>query len=402
MPQGTSIAAPDQVGKRPAGAGSAVRPLLPQARGARLRRPGRTRRVHASRSRRAAPMDRRGRIQAGAGARPIMPGPRPPSSRLPSATSSTASSAPRSWGSRSSCRRSSWSSASRWRTRHRRALVDAGAVLRDRGAVIATIAIAAYKLGRSTNRKDPLLWGIFTVLAVATVWAEAELAELFILAGLVVLLVRAWSGWRRALLAMAAGRRRPPDLGARAMVRWLRTRRRGYSRPDPPLLYQGRGLRLRKRPLVVPFLHQGVVQQFGWLTEQQFVDAVAVAMITPGPVVITVAFIGYLVASFWGALLAAVGSPAGLRLHRRSGPMVPAKSRQRSAQGVRPGRHSGGHRRHHWLGDRSGPARRVRRADCPHGSHRARGALAVQDPRAGRRTGRRHSRGPRVAVDPRR
>ena len=58
---------------------------------------------------------------------------------------------------------------------------------------------------------------------------------------------------------------------------------------------------------IVPFLHQGVVQQFGWLTEQQFLDAVAVAMITPGPVVITVAFIGYLVAAFWGALLAAVG-----------------------------------------------------------------------------------------------
>src|SRR5262249_4001864 len=55
------------------------------------------------------------------------------------------------------------------------------------------------------------------------------------------------------------------------------------------------------------FLHQGVVQQFGWLTEQQFVDAVAVAMITPGPVVITVAFIGFLVARFAGAMVAAIG-----------------------------------------------------------------------------------------------
>ena len=58
---------------------------------------------------------------------------------------------------------------------------------------------------------------------------------------------------------------------------------------------------------IVPFLHQGVVQQFGWLSEQQFIDAVAVAMITPGPVVITVVFIGYLAAGFLGAVAAAVG-----------------------------------------------------------------------------------------------
>jgi chromate transporter len=58
---------------------------------------------------------------------------------------------------------------------------------------------------------------------------------------------------------------------------------------------------------IVPFLHHGVVQQFGWLNEQQFLDAVAVAMITPGPVVITVAFIGFLVAGLAGAVLASIG-----------------------------------------------------------------------------------------------
>jgi chromate transporter len=58
---------------------------------------------------------------------------------------------------------------------------------------------------------------------------------------------------------------------------------------------------------IVPFLHGGVVQGYHWLTERQFVDAVAVAMITPGPVVITVAFIGYLVAGLRGALAAAAG-----------------------------------------------------------------------------------------------
>jgi len=58
---------------------------------------------------------------------------------------------------------------------------------------------------------------------------------------------------------------------------------------------------------IIPFLQQGVVQQFGWLTEHQFLDAVAVAMITPGPVVITVAFIGFLVAGLAGAVMASIG-----------------------------------------------------------------------------------------------
>jgi chromate transporter len=59
---------------------------------------------------------------------------------------------------------------------------------------------------------------------------------------------------------------------------------------------------------IVPFLHSGVVEEFGWLNEHQFVDAVAVAMVTPGPVVITVGFIGYLVAGFPGALVAALAT----------------------------------------------------------------------------------------------
>lgn len=58
---------------------------------------------------------------------------------------------------------------------------------------------------------------------------------------------------------------------------------------------------------IVPFLHAGVVVDLQWLTERQFLDAVAIAMITPGPVVITVAFIGYLVAGFAGASVASVG-----------------------------------------------------------------------------------------------
>jgi chromate transporter len=175
-------------------------------------------------------------------------------------------------------------------------------------AVIGIITIAASRLARSTNRRDPLLWGIFGALAIVTAWAEAELAEFFILAGLLVLLVRAWSGWWRALLASAGA-------GAVGLLIWASERWFvGVDHGQHGVLGQilvfftkagafvfGSGL------AIVPFLHQGVVQQLGWLSEQQFLDAVAVAMITPGPVVITVAFIGYLVASFSGALLAAVG-----------------------------------------------------------------------------------------------
>ncbi|HEX9596804.1 MAG TPA: chromate efflux transporter, partial [Anaerolineales bacterium] len=175
-------------------------------------------------------------------------------------------------------------------------------------AVIAIIAIAAYKLARSTNKRDPLLWGIFAVLLVVTAWAEAELAEFFILAGLVVLLVRAWASWKRALAAALAA-------GLVGLMIWLIENWFIHLEAgDADVLLQillfftkagafvfGSGL------AIVPFLHQGAVQQFGWLNEQQFLDAVAVAMITPGPVVITVAFIGYIVASLAGAALAAVG-----------------------------------------------------------------------------------------------
>jgi chromate transporter len=175
-------------------------------------------------------------------------------------------------------------------------------------AVIGIIAIAAYKLARSTNKRDPLLWGIFTVLAAITVWAEAELAEFFILAGLLALFARAWSGWRRGLYAALAG-------GLAGAFIWLTENWFIHVEAgDADVLLQillfftkagafvfGSGL------AIVPFLHQGVVQQFGWLNEQQFLDAVAVAMITPGPVVITVAFIGYLVAHLAGAIAAAIG-----------------------------------------------------------------------------------------------
>ena len=176
--------------------------------------------------------------------------------------------------------------------------------------VIAIIAIAAYKLARSTNKRDPMLWSIFGVLTVMTAWAEAELAEFFIVAGLIVLLVYAWPGRKRAVL-MALGAT-ALGLAIWAMEAWLRQAQTvGHSSDilaQILLFFTKAGAFVFGSGLaIVPFLQQGVVQQFGWLNQHQFLDAVAVAMITPGPVVITVAFIGFLVAGLAGAIMASIG-----------------------------------------------------------------------------------------------
>jgi chromate transporter len=175
-------------------------------------------------------------------------------------------------------------------------------------AVIAIIAIAAYRLARSTNKRDPLSWAIFGALLIITIWAQAELAEFFVLAGFVVLFARTRPSRRQALASGLGG------LVVLAII-WLTERWFvNLTLSGENVLLQilvfftkagafvfGSGL------AIVPFLQQGVVQQFGWLNEHQFLDAVAVAMITPGPVVITVVFIGYLVAGILGGIMAAVG-----------------------------------------------------------------------------------------------
>lgn len=176
--------------------------------------------------------------------------------------------------------------------------------------VIAIIAIAAYKLARSTNKRDPLLWGIFALLTVVTVWAQAELAEFFILAGLLVLFARAWPGRKPGSLMALAG----VALGVAIWLIGVWTAQASGAADSQHVLAQillfftkagafvfGSGL------AIIPFLQQGVVRQFAWLNEHQFLDAVAVAMITPGPVVITVAFIGFLVAGLGGAIMASIG-----------------------------------------------------------------------------------------------
>jgi chromate transporter len=162
-------------------------------------------------------------------------------------------------------------------------------------AVIGIIARSAFKLTKLTLGKDKLLWGIFAVLAISTAWTSQEIIWLFLLGGVVAVAVRAFPAQARVkgaaplLFAPFAFEVKGPLLEI-----FLYFAKAG-------MFVFGSGLS------VVPFLYGGVVQGHHWINEHQFVDAVAVAMITPGPVVITVAFIGYLLAGFWGATTAALG-----------------------------------------------------------------------------------------------
>ncbi len=167
-------------------------------------------------------------------------------------------------------------------------------------AVIGIIANSAYKLISRTISTDWLLLAILFVIAAYTVATESENVLLFLAAGVVVWLVRAPP--RRASVAGAS---------AAFVLPWSDAAPRLVPVADSSTLWDiavffskagafifGSGL------AIVPFLYGGVVNDFGWLNDQQFLDAVAVALITPGPVVITTGFIGFLVAGWWGAVVA--------------------------------------------------------------------------------------------------
>jgi len=171
-------------------------------------------------------------------------------------------------------------------------------------SVIGIIALSAYKLALKTLNRDWLLWLIFLTSGAVTVIFEQELVLLFLGAGALVWLVRA---------PPAVVRR--PSTSVNGILLPLAAVSAAPGSVDTQRLWQiaifftkagafvfGSGL------AIVPFLYGGVVKEYGWLSDQQFVDAVAVAMITPGPVVITVGFIGYLVAGFWGAVVAALAT----------------------------------------------------------------------------------------------
>ncbi|HEY9808383.1 MAG TPA: chromate transporter [Halomicronema sp.] len=166
-------------------------------------------------------------------------------------------------------------------------------------SVIGIITFSAYRLTRKSIGKDWLLWAIYLVAAISTIVTETEDVKLFLAAGILVWLVKAppkkwWSKKNTLsivpilpLFAVAP----VATTGTLWKIFWFFA--------EAGAFVFGSGL------AIVPFLYGGVVKEYGWLTTQQFLDAVAVAMITPGPVVITTAFIGYLVAGFSGACVAA-------------------------------------------------------------------------------------------------
>jgi chromate transporter len=169
-------------------------------------------------------------------------------------------------------------------------------------AVIAIIARSAFKLVKMSLSRDYLLWAIFLTSGVITAWTESEIVWVFLASGILTLLIRAApnlrAGSAMALLPLPLWSVTGLAGPAGAATLWTI----GWYFAEAGAFVFGSGL------AIVPFLRVGVVDQFHWLNDQQFLDAVAVAMITPGPVVITVAFIGYLVAGLSGAVVAALAT----------------------------------------------------------------------------------------------
>ena len=222
-----------------------------------------------------------------------------------------------------------------------------------------------------------------SVHAVVTAWTESEFLLLFLLSGVVVMVAQAPPAWLKrsapACLAVAV----TPEL--LAQILWFFTKAGAFV--------FGSGL------AIVPFLHAGVVQELGWLNDKQFLDAVAVAMLTPGPVVITVAFIGYLVASVPGAVAASIGVFLPVYLFVVIPfPFFDRISANPKVGGIRGRGHGGGLRHHRGRLLRARAAGHHRRADAAHRPRRPRGVAPLQDSgtpaHRGRCRGGRHHRFP--------
>jgi chromate transporter len=166
-------------------------------------------------------------------------------------------------------------------------------------AVIALILHSCYRLAK-LGMDDWFQWVIAAVCFIVTIWLEAEVAILFIGAG-VLGIAYYGSLFRRssvptsllALLPVGVGTATPPAAGTlwQLLVFFLKA----------GSLTFGSGL------VIVPFLEKGLVQEYGWLNPREFLLAVAIGMMSPGPVVITATFVGFLVAGFWGSLVSTIG-----------------------------------------------------------------------------------------------
>jgi chromate transporter len=174
-------------------------------------------------------------------------------------------------------------------------------------AVIGIIAISAYKLTIKSIGKFEmaavktrwLLWLFYITGIIVTVVTEREEVLLFMFSGILYMVIKAPPQWLK----------RPATVPVTFLIGITVWKHEGKTLEQIAWFFAKAGAFVFGSGLaIVPFLHGGIVKEFGWLNEHQFVDAVAVAMITPGPVVITVGFIGYLVADFPGACVAALAT----------------------------------------------------------------------------------------------
>jgi len=167
--------------------------------------------------------------------------------------------------------------------------------------VIGIIAVSSYKLTVKTVGHNKLLWAVYLTLAMVTAVTESENIYLILAGGVLVWLIENPPfKLRSALMSLLV---MPMSIGSPSSAAYPRLLQEIFVFfAKAGAFVFGSGL------AIVPFLYGGVVKEHHWLNNHQFLDAVAVAMITPGPVVITVGFIGYLVAGFPGASVAALGT----------------------------------------------------------------------------------------------
>jgi chromate transporter len=170
--------------------------------------------------------------------------------------------------------------------------------------VLALIVKACWNLGKRTLRSDRAAW-IFAVVACAiTVIVQKELALMFVVAGLCGTLVfgRSRAASTAPAASQANGRARAMVLVPAATIAFSgKTAELFLFFFKTGLLVFGSGL------VIVPFLKTQVVDQYHWLSNREFLDSVAIGMISPGPVVITATFVGYLLNGVIGALAATAG-----------------------------------------------------------------------------------------------
>jgi chromate transporter len=171
-------------------------------------------------------------------------------------------------------------------------------------AVIALILHSCYRLTK-LGMDDWLQWALAGVAFAVTVAVRAEVAWIFLASGVVGVL------YYGSLL-----RARPAASTTSSFLLGLPLVAGGADASAATSTMLGKlfvfflkagSLTFGSGLVIVPFLEKGLVQQTGWLSEREFLVAVAMGMMSPGPVVITATFVGFLVAGFWGALAATIG-----------------------------------------------------------------------------------------------